>query len=34
MLGNVFDPAEAGPGDAAVVPPSGFCAWRLVVSVR
>lgn len=34
MLGNVFDLAEAGPGDAAVVPSSGVCAWRLVVSAR
>jgi hypothetical protein len=32
MLGNVFDLAEAGPGDAAVVPASGVCEWRLVVS--
>jgi hypothetical protein len=31
MLGRVFDLAEAGPGDAAVVPPSGECSWRLVV---
>jgi hypothetical protein len=31
MLGTVFDLAEAGPGDAAVVPPSGVCAWRLVL---
>jgi hypothetical protein len=31
MLGNVFDVAEAGPGDAAVVPPSGVCSWRLVL---
>lgn len=31
MLGRVFDRAE---GDTAVVPPSGVCAWRLVVSGR
>ena len=34
MLGKVFDLAEAGPGDAAVVPPSGLCAWRLVLEAR
>lgn len=34
MLGRVFDLAEAGPGDAAVVPPSGELAWRLTVSAR
>ncbi|MFI5889950.1 hypothetical protein ACIA5D_07485 [Actinoplanes sp. NPDC051513] len=32
MLGRVFDLADAGPGDAAVVPPSGVCEWRLRVS--
>ncbi|WP_433363134.1 hypothetical protein ACQPZX_31565 [Actinoplanes sp. CA-142083] len=32
MLGRVFDLAEAGPGDAAVVPASGVCEWRLRVS--
>jgi hypothetical protein len=32
MLGRVFDLALAGPGDAAVVPPSGVCEWRLRVS--
>jgi hypothetical protein len=32
MLGRVFDRALAGPGDAAVVPASGFCEWRLRVS--
>ena len=32
MLGRVFDLADAGPGDAAVVPPSGVCEWRLKVS--
>ena len=30
MLGRVFDLAEAGPGDAATVPASGVCEWRLV----
>jgi hypothetical protein len=34
MLGAVFDRAEAGPGEAAVVPPAGVCSWRLVVSAR
>jgi hypothetical protein len=34
MLGRVFDLAEAGPGDAAVVPASGQLAWRLVISAR
>ena len=32
MLGRVFDLADAGPGDAAVVPPGGVCEWRLRVS--
>jgi hypothetical protein len=32
MLGRVFDLAEAGPGDAAIVPSSGVCEWRLRVS--
>ena len=32
MLGRVFAPAGAGPGDAAVVPPGGVCAWRLRVT--
>jgi hypothetical protein len=31
MLGRVFDLASAGPGDAAVVPASGVCEWRLIV---
>lgn len=31
MLGRVFDLAEAAPGDAATVPASGVCEWRLVV---
>jgi len=30
----VFDLAEAGPDDAATVPPSGELTWRLVVSAR
>jgi hypothetical protein len=34
MLGRVFDLAEAGPGDAAVVPPSGVLTWRLSISAR
>ncbi|GAA1600922.1 hypothetical protein GCM10009789_63910 [Kribbella sancticallisti] len=34
MLGRVFDLAEAGPDDAAVVPESGVLTWRLVVSAR
>lgn len=32
MLGRVWDLAEAGPGDAAVVPESGICEWRLTVT--
>jgi hypothetical protein len=32
MLGRVFDLSLAGPGDAAVVPASGVCEWRLWVS--
>jgi hypothetical protein len=32
MLGRVFDLAEAGRGDAAVVPPSGVLRWRLTVT--
>jgi hypothetical protein len=31
MLGRVFDLAGAGPGDAAVVPASGVCEWRLTI---
>jgi hypothetical protein len=34
MLGRVFDRDQAGPGDAAVVPESGFCEWRLTVEAR
>ena len=32
MLGRVFDLSLAGPDDAAVVPASGVCEWRLWVS--
>ncbi|MGI5452806.1 hypothetical protein ACQEWB_06455 [Streptomyces sp. CA-249302] len=32
MLGRVFDLAEAGPGDAARVPPSGEVRWRLTLA--
>ncbi|MCO8270140.1 hypothetical protein M1L60_05980 [Actinoplanes sp. TRM 88003] len=32
MLGRVFDLADAKPGDAAVVPPSGVCEWTLTVT--
>jgi hypothetical protein len=32
MLGRTFDLATAGPGDAAVIPASGECAWRLEIS--
>ncbi|TDD45654.1 hypothetical protein E1263_38180 [Kribbella antibiotica] len=34
MLGRVFDLAEAGPGDAAVVPATGELAWRLTITAR
>lgn len=34
MLGRVFDLAEAGPDDAAVLPASGELAWRLTLSAR
>lgn len=34
MLGRAFDLADAGPGDAAVVPTSGEVAWRLTVSAH
>jgi hypothetical protein len=34
MLGAVFDLAEAGPGDAAVVPVSGELTWRLVLAAE
>jgi hypothetical protein len=32
MLGRVFELADAGPGDAAAVPPSGSLGWRLTLS--
>jgi hypothetical protein len=32
MLGRVFDLADAGPGDAAVVPASGELRWRLTLT--
>jgi hypothetical protein len=32
MLGRVFDRSQAGPGDAAVVPPAGIVEWRLRVT--
>jgi hypothetical protein len=32
MLGRVFDLASAGPGDAAEVPASGTCEWRLEIT--
>ncbi|MGW5657952.1 hypothetical protein [Streptomyces humi] len=32
MLGRVFDLAEAGPDDAARVPPSGEAHWRLTMT--
>jgi hypothetical protein len=31
MLGRVFDLATAGPGDAAIIPASGICEWRLEI---
>ncbi|MFI9611990.1 hypothetical protein ACIHCM_09920 [Streptomyces sp. NPDC052023] len=34
MLGRVFDLAEAGPGDAALVPASGEVRWRLTLSTH
>ncbi|MEV4619134.1 hypothetical protein AB0J74_10575 [Asanoa sp. NPDC049573] len=34
MLGAVFDLGEAGPDDAAVVPPSGELSWRLVLAAE
>jgi hypothetical protein len=34
MLGRVFDLAEAGPDDAAVVPVSGELTWRLTITAR
>ncbi len=32
MLGSVFDLAEAGPGDAATVPPGGTLRWELEIT--
>ncbi|WP_405594008.1 hypothetical protein [Streptomyces sp. NBC_01092] len=32
MLGRVFDLADAGPDDAACVPPSGEVRWRLTIT--
>ncbi|MFC0628998.1 hypothetical protein [Kribbella deserti] len=32
MLGRIFDLAEAGPADAAVVGPAGEITWRLTLS--
>ena len=32
MLGRVFDVASAGAGDAATVPASGVCTWRLEIT--
>ncbi|GIF48234.1 hypothetical protein DFJ67_3480 [Asanoa ferruginea] len=34
MLGAVFDLFEAGPGDAAMIPPSGSLSWRLVLAME
>ncbi|MEU4333630.1 hypothetical protein AB0F59_03270 [Micromonospora lupini] len=34
MLGAAFDLADAGPADAAVVPPAGEVAWRLTISAH
>lgn len=34
MLGRVFGLDEAGPGDTAVVPPSGRLTWRLTISAH
>ena len=34
MLGAAFDLADAGPGDAAVVPPAGEVRWRLTISAH
>lgn len=34
MLGAAFDLADAGPDDAAVVPPSGEVTWRLTISAH
>ena len=34
MLGRAWDLAEAAPDDAAVVPPTGICEWRLTVRAQ
>ncbi|WP_309231989.1 aldose epimerase family protein [Micromonospora tarensis] len=34
MLGAAFDLADAGPTDAAVVPPAGEVTWRLTISAH
>jgi len=34
MLGAVFDLADAGPGDAAIVPRCGETTWRLTIRAR
>ncbi|MEU5904077.1 hypothetical protein [Micromonospora sp. NPDC047527] len=34
MLGAAFDLADAGPADAAIVPPTGEVAWRLTISAH
>ncbi|MDZ5443559.1 hypothetical protein U2F26_12545 [Micromonospora sp. 4G57] len=34
LLGGTFDLAEAGPDDAAEVPPSGEVTWRLTISAH
>ncbi|MBM0230747.1 hypothetical protein JNW91_01940 [Micromonospora sp. STR1_7] len=34
MLGSAFDLADAGPADAAVVPPAGEVTWRLTISAH
>ncbi|MFG1914460.1 hypothetical protein [Micromonospora sp. NPDC048898] len=34
MLGAAFDLADAGPADAATVPPAGEVTWRLTISAH
>ncbi|WFF02664.1 hypothetical protein [Micromonospora sp. WMMD964] len=34
MLGAAFDLVDAGPADAAVVPPAGEVTWRLTISAH
>ncbi|MFF0173007.1 hypothetical protein [Micromonospora profundi] len=34
MLGAAFDLADAGPLDAAIVPPAGEVSWRLTISAH